>query len=102
MPYLTYKEFCEDSKNLFHAYYLQQAQLAHIRIPTDMVAASKKALATGDEWLNTISLNKWAKISETYRHDLSRANEIVNGRYSWSLSDGVCAAKALAMHLATK
>ncbi len=100
MSYITYTEYFADSNNLFQAYHLQQAQLAGMRIPSAMVAASKKALANGDEWLNTIPLSKWDQISATYSNSLSRANEKVNGRPSWSLSDGVCAAKALAMHLA--
>lgn len=97
--YITNEEYMNDSSKLHHAYYLQMATLAGMHIPTDMLNRSKKALATGDKHLNSIPLKEWDHLSKVYKQNIARANKIVNNASKWSLSDGVCAAKAMAIEL---
>jgi hypothetical protein len=83
-------------------YYLELAQLSHLPswgIPMNLV---KTALAGGDKHLNTIPLDLWDRLAIMNQSAVANANKKRDGKCVWSLSDGVCALKALAVHLATK
>ena len=98
------KEFkhMADSENLHHAYYLEMAQHAGFTKNNLPVSVDKirKALET-DEHLNNIPLHLWdSRVTPSVRQAIGRVNIAKEGRCVSSLSDGVCALKALAKHLA--
>jgi len=55
-----------------------------------------KAEYEADKHFNNLSLGIWDNISKAMAHRIMEVNGKINGRPGWSLSDGVCAAKASA------
>lgn len=99
---ITRQEYMADSENLHQAYYLETAQMAGlsvVNLPTS-IANIRKALET-DKNLNNISLQAWDYcVTSSVRAAIARVNVEKEGQHASSLSDGVCALKALARHLA--
>ncbi len=88
--------------NLHQAYYLQMAQNAGLtarNLPVS-IADIRKALET-DEHLNNIPLSFWDNRALAARSQISKAS-VMSGDSGFSLSNGVCALKALAKHLANE
>jgi hypothetical protein len=99
---ITRKEYMADSSNLHQAYYLETAQMAGLTAHNLPVSVDKirEALKT-DRNLNNIPLQWWdACVTSWVRSAIARVNVEKEGQRASSLSDGVCALKALARHLA--
>lgn len=101
---ITRAEYMADSERLHHAYYLETAQLAGMTarsLPVPLTRI-KLALADGDKHLNSIPLHMWDNCALGWRYEVAQVNIHKEGYCASSLSDCVCALKALAKHLATK
>jgi uncharacterized protein YmfQ (DUF2313 family) len=100
---ITRAEYMANSRELHQAYYLEIAQAAgwRNRISDKMLTRVKAALAAGDKHLNTIPLSEWDHLTG-FPHcgGLSRAVRERHPGFGATLSDGVCALKALARYLA--
>lgn len=98
---ITRTEYMADSKNLFHAYFLEIAQHAGMNASSLPVSVDKirEALKT-DEHLNNIPLAKWDACAIGWKKSVAQVNIAKEGHCTSSLSDCVCALKALAKHLA--
>jgi hypothetical protein len=101
---ITRKEYMADSANLHQAYYLETALMAGLTgnsLPVS-VAKIREALQV-DRNLNNIPLQRWdACVSPWVRSAIAQVNIQKEGHCASSLSDGVCALKALARHLAER
>ena len=106
---ITRKQYMADSHSLHHAYYLQLAGMSRLGahdLPVS-IEEIREALKT-DEHLNNIPLYRWdacaRSVERQMRPAVTKAEEYPAGPGNtvWSLSDGVCALKALAKHLATQ
>lgn len=81
-------------------YYLEMAQLGGMYLFPDTVERTRKALADGDEHLNTIPLGYWDGLALAQKRAICKANKMRGEPHAWSLGEGVCALKALARHRA--
>ena len=80
-------------------YYLELAKLASLptsAIPLDKVKAAREA---GDEHLNTIDLPFWERLAVIYKDAIAHANKKRGEVTNIPLLAGICAFKALAIHL---
>lgn len=59
-----------------------------------------KRLIEEDEHLNNINLSFWDTIATQYSYQVAALNKKIYGKMTWSLSDGVCAAKEAARQIA--
>lgn len=100
---ITRAEYMADSKNLHQAYFLEIAQHAGMNASSLPVSIDdiREALKT-DEHLNNISLAKWDVRAIGWKKHVAQVNIAKEGRCISSLSDCVCALKALAKHLAAQ
>lgn len=83
----------EDGPAMHRAYYGEIVRECRVRIPADLVAQSRKALAEGDEHLNTIPLGLWDGMVSS----LSGVNAALKARGDYlTLGTGVCVLKEAA------
>jgi hypothetical protein len=97
---ITYKEYMADSGKLFWTYYLQFATPLTFKLVEDRIGLDV-LMASTDEYLNDIPLRKWDALNAAVRESadkaaLRQAQGVEPPKYHWSLSDGVCIAKAVA------
>lgn len=100
---ITRAEYMADSSNLHHAYYLQFATRATFAIVLARIGRSAIAEST-DPHMNDIPLCRWDALNESIRSSIrqrvkGQAEGYPAGRFSWSLSDAVCIAKAVAREI---
>lgn len=98
---ITRAEYMADSANLHQAYYLEVAQHAGMNASSLPVSVEecREALKT-DKHMNNISLVKWDARASHWKQAVAQVNIAKEGHCASSLSDCVCALKALARHLA--
>lgn len=99
---MTRAEYMADSTTLHQAYFLELAQHAGLTARDLPVSIEKirEALKT-DEHMNNIPLHLWdSRVTPHIRSAIAQVNITKEGHCASSLSDGVCALKALARHLA--
>ena len=108
---ITSKEYMADSANLHQAFFLQFATTATFNIVKSHIGV-KAILASTDKYFNDIPLVKWDMLNESIKGSIDRETfrlahnnwggpDVVDGcapkgSIYWSLSDGVCIAKAVA------
>lgn len=87
----------------FQEYYRHIAKLAGIAFNPDdpFIGRVRKALAAGDDWLNTIPLQAWYMKAACAQPAIKRAMKEVPGEF-WSIAGGVCVMKQAAMDAAEK
>lgn len=93
---ITNEDYMKDSANLHHAYHMQ---FVTDRIRSAVDRMKDQIMKSTDPYLNDISLKIWDSISERNYIPLCEINYRINGRRAWSVSLGVCAAKAYANEL---
>lgn len=98
---ITRKEYMADSANLHQAYFLELAQYAGMNESSLPVSLEKirEALKT-DKNMNNIPLGMWDARAYGWKQRVAQVNIAKEGACVSSLSDCVCALKALARHLA--
>ena len=98
---ITRKEYMQNSKKLFHAYYLEIAKEAGIDYSeSDLLPRVKEALKAGDEHLNTIPLSIWDANGMYTQRTINTAMK-KRGDF-WSLAGSVCVHKTAAKEAAKK
>lgn len=92
---ITRQQYMASSGSLHQAYYLQ-----FVTPTIESTVRSKvgldRLLRSRDPYFNDIPLSLWDRVSETCRHSLAARTRELTGQATYSLSDGVCAAKACA------
>ena len=84
----------EDQPAMHRAYYGEIVKECRVRIPADLVAKSRQALADGDEHLNTIPLGIWDNM---VRYTLPPVGKALKERGDYlTLGTGVCILKEAA------
>lgn len=99
---ITRAEYMADGAKLHQSYFLELAQHAGLTAHNLPVSVEKirEALKT-DEHMNNIPLQLWdSRVTAHVRSAIAQVNITKEGHCASSLSDGVCALKALARHLA--
>ena len=81
-------------------YYSQLAPIFTATIRSQKTQEEWKALLAEDKNLNNVPLEFWDCLSKGAKGIIARKNFVINGRKTWSLSDGVCAAKEAARQIA--
>lgn len=94
---ITYQEYVKNPRELHHAFYLEVALSAGLTLPEDILLDSKRALAGGDEHLNSVKLPRWDRLLP-YRAG-SVATELKKRGTFYNIAAGVCTLKALVIHL---
>ena len=97
---ITRKEYMADSKNLHKLYYEQFVTSGVIQLVKNRIGLQRIINST-DPYFNDIPLIEWDRLNglvKTYSdtRKKSEAEGCEKGKYLWSLSDGVCIAKAAA------
>ncbi len=101
---ITRAQYMADSTKLHQAYYAEVAEALGIRFRKDdpLLDRVRKALADGDEPLNTIPLGQWDAMALGYRFRPETRKALRERGEGWSLGTGVCAYKAAARAAAQK
>ena len=85
----------ETLREIHQCYYVNLATLAGIHVPDYVMGWVRDSK---DYFFNDTPLDVWEAWAQYFRVPISVANRDLNGRYHFSLNDGVCALKALARH----
>jgi hypothetical protein len=98
MPFPTRKEYM-DNKVTFEQFYTSVANEAGVGyFPPDFLDRVRKALADGDEHLNTIPIATWDRLAELVAPRIASALKKHGDFYS--LAGGVCVMKQAAKNAA--
>lgn len=86
----------------FDEYYLQFSSIFYDVLMAKFTPAHLAEKYQEDEYLNNIRLSYWDNLAYIYKSAIASKNfQLGNGRV-WSISDGVCAAKATAREIARR